>query len=185
LIDSTSAQQEIAPGSSHSRLIPRMGSKTSRPTPVETNTATTPAIPQDIVNEILDHLASDSNFQTLQACALVSKSCIQSCQRHLFHTVEFTSRTVGRWFETFPVPEESPAHHVRDLCVWVGGGCRVPDGFLEYIRWFTDVDRLGLVGHVGLPSSLQPAFWRLPQSVTSLALDTHRGQWRIYLLNKS
>lgn len=162
--------------SSNPRLIPRIGLKTSkirRPTPSETKAVAVPTIPQDIVNEILDHLSCDSDFQALRTCALVSKSWAQLCPRHLFHTVNFTSRNVDRWFKTFQAPEDSPAHYVRDLCVWIGGDCRVPEKFFVYTSWFTGVDRICLLGYGGLPPSLGPAFWGLPQSVTTLVIDTN------------
>jgi len=44
-----------------------------RHTSAETGTVVIPEIPQDIVDEILDHLAFGSDFRSLQACALVSK----------------------------------------------------------------------------------------------------------------
>ena len=112
----------------------------------------------------------------LSECALVSKPWVRSCRRHLFHTVNFTSRDVRRWFKTFPVPEESPAHYVRELCVWIGGSGRVPEEFFEYTTaWFTGVDRMHLsgYGYGGSPPSPGPLFWRLPQSTTSLTISTN------------
>ena len=152
-----------------------MGSKSSKSkrlaTP-KTKAVTIPVIPQDIIDEILDHLATDSDIESLRTYALVSKSWVPSCRRHIFHTADFTSNNVHRWFKTFPAPEESPAHYVRELRVWIGGDSRVPEKFFEYIRWFTGVDRLCLLGHGGPPPSLGPSFWRLPQSTTSLSIDT-------------
>ena len=58
-----------------------------------------PRIPQDITDEIPDNLAT--NFRSLRACLLVSKSWIQPCRPHHFHTVDFTSRNMGRWFKAF------------------------------------------------------------------------------------
>jgi len=131
-----------------------------------------PKIPQDITDEISDLLAADSDFQSLQSCALLSKSWIQSCRRHLFRIAVFTSRNAARWFKTFPEPENSPAHHVRVLCVRIGGADCVPDRFFEYILWFTDVVKVYLLGHGSVGSSLRPSLWRLPQSITSLTIDT-------------
>ena len=70
------------------------------------------------------------------------------------------------------MPEESPAHHVKELRVWIGGLRRVPDKFFEYIPQFTNVDGLHLLGHVGSPSSLRPSFWKLLQSITSLTINS-------------
>jgi len=130
-----------------------------------------PRIPQDIIGEISDILATDSDFQSLQSCALISKSWVHPCRRHLFRIVVFTSRCAARWVKTFPEPKNSPAHHVRDLRVWIGGADCVPDKFFEYIPRFTDVERMALWGHGSVGLSLRPSLWMLPQSVTSLAVD--------------
>ena len=146
---------------------------TERPTPVKTETTAILRVPQDIVDEVLDHLAqaTDSDPGSLRACALVSRSWVQLCRHHLFRDVGFNSRDVDRWFEVFPVPEESPAHHVRDLRIWVGGGSCVPEKFFEYTHWFTNVGKLSLCGFGGVPPSRTPSLWRLPQSITSLIVE--------------
>ena len=144
----------------------------NHPTPVQAETINIPRMPQDINDEILNHLVTDSDLRSIRSCALISKSWVQSCRRHLFHTVDLTLKEVDRWFKAFPVPEESPAHHVKDLRVQIGGRGHVPDEFFEYIPWFTDVERISLVGHMGLPSSLRPSLWDPPQSITSLTLNT-------------
>jgi len=140
---------------------------------------TIPIIPHDIINEIFDHLASDSDFQSLRTCALVSRSWHQPCQRHLFHTAVFTPTSARKWLEMFPVREESPACHVRDLRLRIGEAARIPEKFYECIPWFTDVDRMTFSGHVGVPlgyggysSSPAPSLWQLPRSVTSLTINT-------------
>ena len=81
---------------------------------------------------------------------------------------------MDRWLETFPVPEESPANHVRDLTVEIGGGESVPERFFEYISWFTNVKWVTLQGReAGAPPLRVPSLWRLPQSVTSLTVSTN------------
>ena len=148
-------------------------SETKRSTPAKPKALIIPRIPQDIVDEILDHLAADSDFRSLQVCALVSKSWTQFCRRHLFHTVSFASRDMDKWLKMFPVPEESPACHVRDLRVRVGWNDPVPDKFFEYAQQFTGAERilLTLLAHKILPSSPRPSSWKLPQFVTSLAIN--------------
>jgi len=150
--------------------------------PTSTNTKTiVPTIPHDIIDEILDHLATDSDvsgslfpstFASLRACALVSKAWVQSCQRHLFHIVDFTSKNADRWPKTFPVPEESPAHRVRNLRVRIGGiGC-VPENLFEFTQWFSNTEKISLIGYGGAPPLRRPSLWRLPQSVTTLFVNT-------------
>lgn len=151
-----------------------MGSKLSKakhPIPVKAKTATIPRIPQEIVDEILAHLAAD--FGSLRSCALVSRSWVPSCRRHLFHTITFTSRETYRWLEIFPVPEQSPAHHIRRLGFWTGLAYEgVPAKFFEYTPWFTNAKVLTLSGFVGFQPSQMSLSWRFPKSVTSLIVRT-------------
>ena len=138
-----------------------MGSKSSkarRPAPAktgkaipagtETASAVAPRIPQEIVDEILDHLAADSDHRSLSSCALVSKPWVPSCRRHLFHTILFTTKDMAKWLETFPVPEESPALYIRDLRVSTASGYdSSPEKFFEYTLWFRNVERVTLLGN--------------------------------------
>ena len=160
--------------------MPSEPSGAKHPTPVNSKTVTIPRIPQDVIDEILDHLATEPNntrffefsaLGSLRSCALVSKSWIQACRRHLFHTVSFSSGDVDRWFKTFPVPEESPAHHVRKLYVWVAGYDPVPEKFLEFTPWFPNVEKMTFSGFGGDPLLIAPSLWGSPQSVTSLNID--------------
>ena len=139
----------------------------NRPTPMEITTAIVPIIPQDIIDEILDHLATDAGFRSLRTCALVSKSWAPSCRRHLFHTIDFTSKNMDRWLKTFPIPDQSPAHDVRDLRIWIR---RIPEKLLEHTVHFKNVHRVSLVGLGIAPGFQFPSLWRLPQSVTSLTI---------------
>ena len=148
-------------------------SKATRTTSVEAKTVIIHWIPQDIINEITDHLATDPDFGSLKSCALVSKSWVPSCQRHLFRVVTFTWMSVERWFETFPTPEKSPAHHVRDLRAWIGGQNCIPEGFFEYTPWFTNTESMMLMGYGGVPPMRTPSLWRLPRSVTTLIINTN------------
>ena len=150
-----------------------MGSNTSKANCTASAGAvaiTIPTIPQDIIDEILDHLATDSDTRPFRSYALVSKSWVQPCRRHLFRTVVFTSMVMGRWLKTFPVPEESPAHHVRDLCIWIGGHLLVAEKFREYTQWFTNVEEISLMG---VPPYRVPLLGRLPRSATSLTINTN------------
>ena len=145
-----------------------------RLTSVETKTATVPRIPQEIIDQILDHLATNSDsFQLLRSCALVSKPWVPSCRRHLFHAILFSSVSVAKWLETFPVPEGSPAHHVKNLRFSIRKRDDVPERFFEYTPWFTNVKRIALLGDVNLLPLQTHSLWRLPQSATSLAIGAN------------
>jgi hypothetical protein len=153
----------------------RMGSKTSkagRPAPVKTKATAVPRLPQEIIDVILDHLAANSDFKSLvglRSCAVVSKSWVPSCRRHLFHTILFTPKATARWIKVFPVPEESPAHHVRDLRFSTRGRTYHCTPF-EYFPWFTNVEKVTWSGLEGFPPLWIPSLGRLPRSVTSLTI---------------
>ena len=152
-----------------------MGSKISKathPTSVKAKTVVVPRIPQELIDEILDYLATDSDFKSLQSCALVSKSWVPSCRRHLFHTVLFTPRGMARWLEAFPVPEESPAHLVRELRFALGGRYSASQDLFEYVQRFTNVEGVAWLGYGGFQSSWIISFGRSPQSLTSLTIET-------------
>ena len=159
-----------------------MGSKPSKPTRlpktrcltfVKTKVVPTPRIPQEIIDEILDHLATDSdfNFRSLQLCALVSKSWVPPCRRRLFHIVLFASKDMARWFKIFPVPEECPAHNVRDLRFSVKEDGDVPEKFFKYTPWFTNVKKVTFFGYSRSQPLCIPPLRGLPQSVNSLAIN--------------
>ena len=153
-------------------VVPTIPQDTVDPTTPQDIQDTIPRIPQDIIDEILDYLAADSDSQSLQSCVLVSKSWAQSRQRSLFHTVVITPRNVDRWLTRFPVPEESPARHVRDLRVVIGGSDgSILDRFFEYTPCFTDLDKMSLLGRGRVKLSQGPSLWRLPKSITSLTID--------------
>ena len=144
-----------------------MDPEAKRPTCAKANTAIIPRIPQDIIDEILDHLAADPvELTSLRSCSLVSKSWILPCQQRLFYAVTFTSEDMERWLNTFPVPEESPALHVRDLSVWIGGSSRVTEDFFGHTVLFTNVKKMTIFGQGGMPP-IRPTFWKLPRSITT------------------
>ena len=148
----------------------RHPTRVEHPTPVRTKAAIVPILPQELIDEILDRLAPDSDRRSLQSCALVSRSWAPSCRRLLFHTVVFVTMGMERWLERFPVPQDSPAHLVKNLYVWIGASRFVPDPFFEYTPWFINLQSLSLMEYKGVPLLRRPSLWRSPQSVTSLTI---------------
>jgi len=144
-------------------------STTSHPTAEKTG-----QVPQEIVDEILGHIAAGSYAYaaviSLRSCSLVSKSWVPTCQQHLFHTITFTLWNIDKWLEAFPVPEESPAHYVKELSVQIGGTFCVPEELFQRTLWFGNVRKVALFGD-WYGRRIYP-FWRLPQSVTSLVIRT-------------
>ena len=154
--------------------LERMGSKPSkerrRPTP--TAIPQDPRIPSEILDEILNHLIADSSSRddSLRSCSLVSKSWVPSCRRHLFHTIIFSSGNIAKWLKTFPVPQESPAHYVKNLRFPLGGHYGAPEKFSKHTPWFTNVERMTLTMNTTSSSSRTSFPGRLPQSVMSLTI---------------
>ena len=151
-----------------------MGSKLSRrltPMRREKVVPVVPNIPPEILEEILDHVAR-SDSRHLQSCSLVSTLWAPPCQRRLFHTITFTSETVEKWLQTFPVPAESPALYVKDLCFSLRVYNDAPEEFFGSILWFTNVERVTLRGPGWFRPLWTPSSVRLPHSITSLTVDT-------------
>jgi hypothetical protein len=62
-----------------------------------------PRIPQELVHEILDHLADDT--VTLRSCSLVARSWTHPSYRHIFNNVFFSAEGITKWTKSFPNPE--------------------------------------------------------------------------------
>jgi len=136
----------------------------------EIGVAVIPRVPQEVIDKILGHLGADSDLRSLRSCALVSRSWVASCRRNLFHAVTFTGFYMERWLKAFPVPEEGPAHLVKDLGIRIGGSDSTPEKFFEYTPWFTNVERVTVSAQRGYSLGIYP-YGRLPHSTTSLAID--------------
>lgn len=130
-----------------------------------TQTTGDPKIPQELVHEILDHLAKET--ATLRSCSLVAKSWIYPSRSHLFNTLLLTATDVVKWNKAFPNPEDSPAMHVKDLSF-----CYihpdVPIDFAGRMPDFSNVQKLTLIGRVATDPAFVFALGQLPPSTRSL-----------------
>lgn len=137
-------------------------------------------IPEDVIDKILGSLVANSGWypekslpKILQSCSLVSKSWVTPCRQYLFHTVIVDPKRMERWLQAFPVPERSPAHHVRHLYLLVRWYRAPPDEFFRRTQWFRNAKKITVsVGDVSQPSLRIPPFARLPKSVTSLSIES-------------
>lgn len=124
-----------------------------------------PRVPQELVEEVLDHLADE--MATLRSCSLVAKSWIHASRRHLFNNVFFTANDITIWNTTFPNPEASPAKHVRDLSL-----CFIqPEAdinFANRIHYFSNVQKLTLIGRTATDPGFISALGQLPPSIRSV-----------------
>ena len=158
---SSKARQQSIPAATETATVP-----------VVSRTPQDPRIPNEILDEILNHLIADSGSSgdSLRSCSLVSKSWVPPCRRHLFHTIIFSSEDVAKWLKTFPVPEESPAHYVKDLRFLLGGHYGAPEKFSKHTPWFINVEKIALTMNTTSPPPRTSFPARLPQSVTSLTI---------------
>ena len=68
----------------------------------------------------------------------------------------------------FPIPERSPAHHVKSLRFWLREVHDAPQEFSKHTPWFTNAKEISVYGDGRLPSLRTFLSWELPRSVTSL-----------------
>ena len=73
--------------------------------------------PQEIVDEIIDHLANDKATRpaSLQDCSLVSSQWLHRSQKHLFYKMWFTDITFSKWSEEIQPGDDGPSPHVTIL----------------------------------------------------------------------
>ena len=73
--------------------------------------------PQEIVDEIVDHLADDraTRAASLQGCSLVSPQWLYRSQKHLFKKMRFTDKSLPRWCEEIRPGDSGPSPHVTVL----------------------------------------------------------------------
>ena len=139
----------------------RVFSKLASPTEI----AGDPRVPQELVDQVLDHLADDT--ATLQSCSLVAKSWIYPSRRHLFNSIFLTVNDITKWNTTFPNPEDSPAGHVRDLSF-----CFIqPDvgiNFADRFLYFSNVQKLTLIGRTAADPGFISGLGQLPPSIRSV-----------------
>ena len=136
-----------------------------------TKTVGVPRVPQELIDEILDHLAKDT--RTLHSCSLVAKSWIYPSRRHLFSTLFLTANDVTKWSKIFPNPEDSPAGHVRDLS-FCFIHTDVPINFAHRISYFSNVRGLTLIGRVATDPSFITALGPLPPTTRSVDITFSR-----------
>ena len=137
----------------------RIFSKLIRQTPGD------PRVPQELVDEILDHLAKDT--ATLHSCSLVAKSWIYPSRRHLFNILFLTANDITKWNNTFPNPEDSPAGHVKDLSFCFIQS-NAPINFAGRMPYFFNVQQLTLIGRVATDPSFISALGPLPPTIRSV-----------------
>jgi hypothetical protein len=109
-----------------------------------------PYLPPEILDSIVDLLHDDP--KTLKNCCLASKSWVPRTRMHLFARIVFKCPAhLKSWKESFPDPENSPAHHTRSLIVNVRNPRVVTTVDANEGGWvltFSNVERLELRGRI-------------------------------------
>ena len=133
------------------------------------------ALPPEILDFIIDHLADEP--AALKVCCIISKSWVLQTRKHLFAHVELDALRshMDLWKKAFPDPSNSPAYYTRTLSIrnastltatdtdvegWIYAFCNVVH--LE----FTYVDGVTLVLFYGLSPTVRSL--RLINSTTGV-----------------
>ena len=130
------------------------------------NASRTPRLPQELLDEIIGHLADDS--ASLRLCLMAARAFVPSCRRHLFRRVVFRPHNLPTWKTTFPNPAISPAAYTREMRIHLA-----PDGptqLAEYMPYFSNVREMTLIGGRCENGDWIPSIGALPTSVRSLTM---------------
>ena len=125
-----------------------------------------PRLPQELLDEIMDHLADDSI--SLHRCSTAARTFVPSCRRHLFKRIVFRSRNLPTWKATFPDPSTSPAAYTREMCIHLASDA--PTQLVEYMPYFSNVCDLTLIGARCEDREWIPSIGKLPTSIRSLTM---------------
>ena len=97
------------------------------------DTPRTPRLPQELLDEIMDHLADDPT--SLRRCSMVARTFVSSCRRHLFRRIEFWPHNLPTWKCTFPDPSTSPAAYTREIRIQLASDA--PTLLADYMPYFS------------------------------------------------
>jgi len=126
----------------------------------------TPRLPQELLDEIMDHLAGDST--SLRHCSTAARAFVPSCRRHLFSRVVFRPHNLPTWKATFPNPSTSPATYTREMRIHLVSD--MPIQLPEYMPYFSNVRDLALIGGRCENYEWISTIGKLPASIRSLTM---------------
>lgn len=125
-----------------------------------------PRLPQELLDEIMDHLADDSI--SLRRCSTAARTFVSSCRRHLFSRVVFRPHNLPTWKITFPDPSNSPAAYTREMRIHLASDA--PPQLEEYMPYFSNVRDLTLIGGRCENREWISTIGKLPISIRSLTM---------------
>lgn len=143
-----------------------MGVVSSKSRRFRPSTSETPRLPQELLDEIIDHLADDST--SLRLCAMAASTFVQSCRRHLFRRVVFRPHNLPTWKAIFPNPAISPAAYTREIRIHLA--VDAPTQLAEYMPYFSHVRDMTLIGGRCENGDWIPRLGALPTSIRSLTM---------------
>lgn len=126
----------------------------------------TPHLPQELLDQIIDHLADD--YISLRLCSTAARAFVPSCRRHLFRQVVFRPHNLPTWKTTFPDPSISPAEYAREMRIHLGSGA--PTQLAEYMPYFSNLRDMTLIGGRCENGDWIPSIGALPTSIRSLTM---------------
>ena len=138
----------------------------------------TTGFPQEVVDEIIDLLASDEEMgaASLQECSLVSSQWLYRSQKHLFHKMEFSGALFQKWCDEIRPGDGGPSPHVAILRY--GAGLRAEPGELTkhhlHFSSFTNLQELYLRStpiHGLTEEEFSLCFKQMGRSVRSVSLQ--------------
>ena len=130
------------------------------------NASRTPRLPQELLDEIIGHLADD--FTSLRRCAIAATAFVPSCRRHLFRRIVFRPHNIPTWKTTFPDPSTSPAAYTHEIRIHLAPD--EPMRLAEYMPYFLNARDLTLIGGSCESGDWIQSLGELPSSVRSLTM---------------
>ncbi|KAF9781847.1 hypothetical protein BJ322DRAFT_1162006 [Thelephora terrestris] len=147
-----------------------MGAATSKSrhskTESSNDVANTPGLPQELLDEIIDHLADDPT--SLRRCSIAASNFLPTCRRHLFKRIVFRPHNLPAWKVTFPNPSTCPAAYTHEMRIHLAPSA--PIQLAEYMPYFSNVRDLTLIGGRCEVRDWIPSLGRLPTSIRSLTM---------------
>ena len=139
---------------------------------------TAPQFPQNILDNIIDHLYDKP--MNLRVCSLVAKSWKARSQSHLFREVLWMPETVAGWCEHIPPRSDGPAGYATSLVVTSLLEQEILAPIKGYFTSFRNVTSLALRDldfddPVFDPNKVPAYFGHLKPGLTSLTLTNANG----------
>ncbi|KIP10416.1 hypothetical protein PHLGIDRAFT_115538 [Phlebiopsis gigantea 11061_1 CR5-6] len=131
---------------------------------------TRPAIPQELLDNIIDNL--HDNRKSLAACSLVSRTWLACSHYHLFYTITFGKDDFLPYSKTIRLLESSRSirGHIRVLQIWSVATCVAPETLARVLDMFANLHTLRMYGTTCKVVEGAPAQWQRTAKLRRLEL---------------